>query len=80
MKKRCRIPNFCVPSEAGFRKISESNNLVITGDCSSGCSLSNSTTYLYKIFKNTGDDTSFIWTELTDIEYQLVSGKKNNIK
>ena len=71
---RCRIKNFCIQTTSGFRKISESNDLILQGSCATGCSSANSFQYFYRLYKNTGDEVNFFWTELTSAEYDLVLG------
>ena len=58
----CRIPQFCVPFEL-FKRVSESNQLVLDSECTSGCSDADIILYQYKINSNSGNATNYVWQE-----------------
>ena len=59
-----------------YRKISESNNIILQGSCTTGCGYVDSVRYKYTIFKNTGNSTNFIWTPLNLTEMGYLFGIK----
>ena len=60
---------------SGYTKISESNNIILEGNCVSGCGFVDSVRYKYTVFKNTGNTTNLIWTPLNSIEFGYLAGK-----
>lgn len=63
----------CVAT-GSYKRVSESSDLILVGDCDNGCQNAISLDYSWHVYVNSGTETKPNWSRLTTVQLSYLSG------